>query len=663
MRPSLALAATLLATTAPVAAHARPAAQPSAPPAAQPLHSFGELALSHDGTIIADLESDGGTRARITWRAVQGGRVLRAIDPCGACSYDGLTFAPNGDLAWLQRNRTAGTVQLVVDHAGRQRTIATVAGIAQTPRFSPEGSRIALLVTPGATKEAGATQAGARQVGEIGEHADEQRLAVFDVTGSVAAADLRPLSPANRYIYEYDWTPDGRELVVTSAVGNGDDNWWVATLDAVDATSGAVRSIARPTTQLNFPRVSPDGRTVAYIGGLMSDFSSVGGDVWTVPLAGGTPRDTTAGRPMSVTSLVWPAGEVRGTMLHGDQMGLFHAASRQPDGSEWSRPASLSAGDARAAFSADGTTVATVVQDFTHGPAIYAGPSAAPIQITHDNDRLPVRVAARSISWRSDQYTVQGWLLAPASADPRARAAMITIVHGGPAAATTPTFVGATSSYASYLDAGYYVFLPNPRGSYGQGEAFTQANRRDFGGGDLRDILAGIDAVERVAPVDDNRLGLTGGSYGGFMAMWANTRTNRFKAIVAGAGLSNWISYYGTNGIDQWMLPYFGRTMYDDPQAYEDVSAVYHIRTARTPTFIYVGERDIEVPPTQSIEYWHALRDQGVTTSLMIYPDEGHGIRDAGHLSDLRTRTIAWFDRYLRPGAAATPAAAPARPR
>ena len=128
------------------------------------------------------------------------------------------------------------------------------------------------------------------------------------------------------------------------------------------------------------------------------------------------------------------------------------------------------------------------------------------------------------------------------------------------------------------LAAGYYLFFPNPRGSYGQGEAFTAANRRDFGGGDLRDILAGIDAAEKVAPIDDTRLGLSGGSYGGFMAMWANTQTNRFKAIVAGAGLSNWVSYYGTNGIDQWMIPFFGKSMYEDRAAYEAVSAVNFIK-------------------------------------------------------------------------------------
>ena len=170
---------------------------------------------------------------------------------------------------------------------------------------------------------------------------------------------------------------------------------------------------------------------------------------------------------------------------------------------------------------------------------------------------------------------------------------------------------------------------------------------RDFGGGDLKDILAGIDAAERAAPIDDNRLGMMGGSYGGFMSMWTNTQTNRFKAIVAGAGLSDWISYYGTNGIDQWMIPFFGKSMYDDPDAYWAVSAIRTIKNAQTPTFIYVGERDIEVPPTQSIEYWHALKAMNVPTTLVIYPDEGHHVRDPKNALDIRKRTVAWFDRYL----------------
>ncbi|OYW21226.1 MAG: S9 family peptidase [Sphingomonas sp. 12-62-6] len=507
---------------------------------------------------------------------------------------------------------------------------------------------MALLVTIGAAKEAGAAQAGVRQVGEIGEKNDEQRLAVFNLVGQPApAATIEPLSPKGRYIYEYDWTPDGLGFVVTSALGNGDSNWWVATLDAVDAATGVVRQIAKPSTQLNHPRVSPDGKTVAYIGGLMSDFGAIGGDVWTVPFEGGAPVNITAGAKATATSLDWTSGGLRATVLKGDQAQIVSVSPTTGFSAPlFSRPASFGAGDGRAVFSADGRQVATVVQDYTTAPAIYAGTLGSPRKITKENDGAKPIVAARSISWKNDGFDVQGWLLAPLNADPAKKAPMITVVHGGPASASTPNFMERGTN-ADLIAAGYYLFYPNPRGSYGQGEAFVQANRRDFGGGDLRDILTGIDAVEKVAPVDDNRLGMMGGSYGGFMSMWTNTQTNRFKAIVAGAGLSNWISYYGTNGIDQWMLPFFGKTLYEDYDAYKAPSAIYFMKTAKTPTFIYVGERDIEVPPTQSIEYWHALKDLGVPTSLVIYAEEGHGIRSPANAADLRKRTIAWFDKYL----------------
>jgi len=632
----LALAAALLAATA-------------APAFAAPLHSYSGLALSAAGDRVASVEENEDAAAkpahgRIVVRSAKDGKILATLDPCAQCSYSGLTFGPGGTLAYLQRDRATGVVALALADGKTTRTIASVKGIAQTPRFSPDGKKIALLVTLNAAKESGATQPGVRQVGEIGEKNDEQRLAVFNLAGP-PVTDVKPVSPADRYVYEYSWTPDGTGFVATTALGNGDDNWWVATLDAIDATTGAVRPIARPKTQINAPRISPDGKTVAYIGGLMSDFGSVGGDIWTVPFAGGEPVDMTKGEKATVTSLSWTKGGLRATRLMGPDMQIA-APGAKGTTMLWAQPSSFAAGDGRAAYSADGATIATVVSDFEHAPAIYAGPARSPRKITTDNDGQVALVKARSISWKNDGFDVQGWLLAPVNADPAANAPMITVVHGGPSSANVPNFV-STGGLPSLIRAGYYVFLPNPRGSYGQGEAFTMANRRDFGGGDLRDILAGIDAVEKVAPVDDNRLGLTGGSYGGFMAMWANTQTNRFKAIVAGAGLSNWISYYGTNGIDQWMIPFFGKSAYDDPEPYVKASAITYIKKARTPTFIYVGERDIEVPPTQSIEYWHALKELGVPTSLVIYPDEGHGIRGAEHAADVQRRSVAWFNKYL----------------
>ena len=625
---------------------------------AAPIHNYGGLVLSATGDVIGTVEAAPGTGASgtagrgtgapphavVTLRSAADGHVLRTLDPCPTCGYSGLTFGPGGRLAFVARDRARSAAMLeVADAAGSVRTVATVNGLASTPRFSPDGGRIALLVTLGATKETGATQAGARQVGEIGDTSDEQRIAVVDL-GTTDGGGLHVLSPVDRFVYEYDWTPDGRGFAATTALGNGDNNWWVATLDRIDAATGAVTPIARPATQLNFPRVSPDGRTVAYIGGLMSDNGSVGGDIWTVPLAGGMPRDITPGVPMTFVSLAWTGAGIRAVALAGDRMQIMAVTPGKAMAAGYSQPVSLAASDGRVAFSADGRRSATVVQDFTHAPAIYAGQAVAPVQITHDNDAAPANVVARSITWKNEGFTVQGWLLSPLDADPAVKAPMVVSVHGGPSAASTPRYYDKGLSTAT-IDAGYYLFLPNPRGSYGQGEAFTAANKRDFGGGDLRDILAGVDAAEKAAPIDDARLGLTGCSYGRFMAMWANTQTNRFKAIVAGAGLSNWVSYYGTNGIDQWMTPFFGKTVYQDFKAYEDVSAVYHVKTARTPTFIYVGERDIEVPPTQSIEWWHALRSQGIDTSLVIYPDAGHCVPTQA--VDVTKRSLAWFGKYL----------------
>jgi len=622
----------------------------TAPAVARPLHQFSGLALASTGDRIATIENAdepdaaAETRGIIALRSARDGHVLAQIDPCATCTYSGLSFGPDGQFAFIARDRKAGTATLMVQENKSMRRLATVNGLAAQPRWSPDGHSIALLVTIGARKETGATQAGAREVGEIGSTNDEQRIAIVPAAGGA----LRLVSPADRFVYEYDWAPDGRGFVATSAKGNGDANWWVATIDAIDAETGALRTIAVPSTQVNFPRVSPDGRTVAFIGGLMSDFGSIGGDVWTVPFAGGEAHNLTPGYRGSFTSLMWDATGLRGTALIGDKSAIVPVDPAKGAGAPlWTAPASLSAADGRVAFARDGA-MATVAQDFEHGPAIVAGPVAQPVPITHDNDGYASMVSARSLTWKSGDHDVQGWLLAPRDAIATgAKAPLITVVHGGPAAASTPQFVWQGTN-AALIRAGYWIFYPNPRGSYGQGEVFTAANKRDFGGGDLKDILAGIDAVERVAPVDDNRLGLMGGSYGGFMSMWANTQTHRFKAIDAAAGLSNWISYYGTNGINTWMTPFFGKTMYEDQGAYWDVSAIKYIAQARTPTLITVGERDIEVPPSQSVEYWNGLKAMGVSTSLVIYPDEGHGIRAPAHAADMRRRTVAWFDHYLK---------------
>jgi dipeptidyl aminopeptidase/acylaminoacyl peptidase len=225
---------------------------------------------------------------------------------------------------------------------------------------------------------------------------------------------------------------------------------------------------------------------------------------------------------------------------------------------------------------------------------------------------------------------------------------MIVMVHGGPSSAVLPRWPGVGYGGVPFSALGYFVLMPNPRGSYGEGEKFTQANIKDFGYGDLRDILAGVDAVEKKYPIDDKRLGLTGWSYGGFMTMFAVTQTNRFHAAVAGAGIANWESYYGENSIDQWMIPFFGASVYDDPQVYAKSSAIDFIKNVKTPTLVVVGDRDGECPSPQSFEFWHALVAEKVPTQLVVYPNEGHAFRLPEHRRDVLERALEWFQLYMR---------------
>ncbi|KAJ0336186.1 hypothetical protein COL154_014370, partial [Colletotrichum chrysophilum] len=314
-------------------------------------------------------------------------------------------------------------------------------------------------------------------------------------------------------------------------------------------------------------------------------------------------------------------------------------------------------GDGRAPLSVSlsGTSprrTAYAGQSFEHPPEVHAGrlTTAPPPAVTTVNAGLSHDWGkAESVEWEHGGFHVQGWLMYPAHYDPHKTYPMIVYVHGGPSWAHLPTWGNNASAYSEF---GYFVLMPNPRGSLGEGEAFAQAIRNQMGYGDLDDILAGVDKVERMAPIDDARLGLTGWSYGGFMSMFAPTRTQRFKAVVAGAGISDWQSYYGQNQIDQWMIPFFGASLYDDPAAYAKSSAINFIKQARTPALIVVGERDEECPGPQSFEYWHALKTLGVPTTLVVYANEGHHIAQKKNREDILRRSLDWFGKYLSAPAA-----------
>jgi len=621
------------------------------------VHRYLDVEISPNGELVASVEGDssksGGapTVRDLLIRHVSGGTATTIPMPCGRvpqCWPDSPTWSPDGK-RFAFALRTPGSharslYAVSADGSGLAKLL-DFSGTIVRLRYLPDG-RLAMLAIQNAVKEVGATQAGAAIAGDLDAAPPEQRIAVLE------QGALRWVSPPDLFVYEYDWRAGGKGFIGTAAPGDGDNNWWTAKLYAFPESGTGAHVIYTPTDarqQLAMPKVSRDGSLVAFIAGIMSDFGSTGGDVYTLKLDGGAATNLTQDSHASATAIAWRCdGHLQAELLAGDKTqfaDLGSGLTPTPAKIVWSGEESF--GDRAGGISTacpSGLT-ADAHESFTVPPEIEVGTIGHWRNLTAVNAGLSLPARVQSVWWKSDGFDVQGWLLLPLHTD--GKIPMITQVHGGPAAAVTPGFPGPGTATA-LLEHGYALFRPNPRGSYGKGERFTQANVRDFGHGDLRDILAGIDAAAKVAPIDTARLGLTGGSYGGFMSMWAVTQTNRFKAAVAAAGISDWLSYYGENGIDAWMIPYFGKSAYDDPAVYGASSAINYMHNVKTPTFAYVGEHDIECPAPQTQEFWHAMKAMNVPTSIVIYPGEGHGLRDPAHLADAEQRTLAWFDKYLK---------------
>jgi acylaminoacyl-peptidase len=619
---------------------------------------YGDIALSPDGKHVAWVQSTAASTSKQTYvRETSGNAPATSVKiPIGSKRTD---FDP----AWAPDSKTLAVFSSADEGAQRQlwsvkadgsdpKKLTNLNGYAARPRWSHDGKQIAFLYIEGAGG-GGPLMAAATTTGVIDTAIHNQRIAVLDVVGG----QLRRVPPENLHIYDYDWSPDDKTFVTTAARGPGDNNWWIAQIYTIDVANGNATSIYKPSLQVAVPRWSPDGKTIAFIEGLMSDEGFHGGDLFTMTADGREVINRTRDRKTSVNSFFWQAPD-RMLLIEyvggGSAVSELHLSDNSAQ-SIWKGSEGIHAFGNFPNFvlSSDGKVAATVLSTYNSPPEVFTGPLGEWRELTNNNGKLTANWGkAESIEWTNEGFNIQGWLLTPSKVEPGKKYPMVVLIHGGPSSVTTsdwPAGFGMSRAIIAALSArGYYVLLPNPRGSYGQGEEFTRANVKDFGGGDLRDIMAGVDVAIKKYPIDPARLGVTGWSYGGFMTMWTVTQTNRFHAAVAGAGIANWQSYYGQNLIDQWMIPFFGASVYDDPAVYEKSSPIRFIKNAKTPTLVVVGERDAECPAAQSYEFWHALKTLGVPTQLIIYPGEGHLFIKPEHQADRLDQTIRWFDKYLR---------------
>jgi dipeptidyl aminopeptidase/acylaminoacyl peptidase len=736
-------AAVLIALCAASLNHAQtaaPAQSTVAPPPAQldeilssqnRARTISQVAISPDAKRIAWLEA-GQIRVAPFDNLAQSQPVI-AASPVQSCNTTDLIWSPDSasiaflsDCADPPDQPTQPDLFVSHLHGNPAHRLTELHGYVDAPAFSPDGKSIAFLYVEGATRPSGALAAETPPSGVIGEdHVEIQRVALVPADASQPAVPTT-VTPPNLHVFEFDWSPDSKSLAYIAADPPGENNWWVAKLytqtvavaaitkpvgapgpgsprtglrpgggdpasgtrDSTDPNPTAILAPADVSgplhgLQIAVPRWSPDGKTIAFIGGLMSDQGVVGGDVWLVsaacgqppasgqPSARGEPIDLTPARPTSAQWIAWDddqslyVAEIAG----GDDRLIHLQIPASPGatatfgetvftipgdvGSGQFDP-SLSATADRSLFVFQASSFNTPPEIFAarakQDPSVHSADTARLFQLSHFNDGLrPFWGDSVSLSWTNDGFQIQGWLLLPKEYDPAKKYPLLVEVHGGPASSVTSRWNGGAGGFSAtaFSALGYFVLMPNPRGSYGQGEAFTQANRKDFGYGDLRDILAGVDTVIAKYPVDPNRVGIAGRSYGGFMTMFAVTQTHRFRAAVAGAGISDWLSYYGENSIDQWMIPYFGASVYDDPAIYAKSSAIRFIKQVKTPTLTVVGDRDGECPAPQSFEFWHALRDLHIPAQLVVYPNEGHGFSDPADRRDVLERAVDWFARYM----------------
>ena len=501
----------------------------------------------------------------------------------------------------------------------------------------------------------------------------------------------RQLTSGSSYDHALSFSPKGDEIAFLSNREPDPDAKNNSDIFAVNL-QGQVRQITDTAGCEYEPAWSPDGKLIAYTATQrdITTIDSVAEDahVWVVDAAGGTRRELTGAMDRRVRNPHWlsdsktilflasdhgfssvfavalSGGTIRQVLpdlLESDRLSQStsdHIGSKPPSPnhyqvSNYSVAAERDAGFGQVqvqTYPAIGFPIAFTLSDPTQPVEAwllrgrFAGRLSAhnDAQIRAMDLALPEEIKFRAM----DGSEIQGWLIKPLGWREDRKYPMILSIHGGPHGmfgyAYNPTF-------QVYAARGYAVLYLNPRGSTGYGQKFSDGTLNEWGGGDYRDLMAGVDeALRRYPWIDSSRMGVTGGSYGGFMTNWVITQTPRFKAAVSVASVSNLVSFYSTSLYQDLIHAEFGGFPWDNYDQLWQWSPLRYVKQAQTPTLFIHGEQDNDVHITQAEEMYMALRRRGVETVLVRYPREGHGLREPRHRVDALERTLAWFDRFLK---------------
>jgi dipeptidyl aminopeptidase/acylaminoacyl peptidase len=542
---------------------------------------------------------------------------------------------------------------------GEARALGSFPGSVEWHRWSPDGDRILVGVAGDAAEQADAFGSGTLGAEEevppwvpdveSSDLGEAERRAIWLV--DAARGDVRRLSPSDRNVWEADWCGPGSIVAVVSD-GAGEDAWYGAGVSIFDATSGDERRLVSSDVQLGWVTGSPSGERIAVIEAVCSDRMVVCGDLRVVDVSTGEITAVDLGDVDASLARWLDDGRLLVFGRRGlDSVVLDVEPSRASVHERW--VTSESVGELYHPSGAplgDGSVV--LLSSHARPPSIVAVDAdgterdvAAPRHA--GDDVVLAAVGARSpLRWIApDGLEIEGLLTTPPGKGPFP---LVLSVHGGPIGTSDDRFPRLL--HALLLSRGFAILEPNPRGSAGRGQGFAAAVVGDMGGADVGDVLAGVDAAVEAGHADPDRLMLTGGSYGGFMAAWIPTRDRRFEASVAVSPVTDWWSERFDSSLGAWVGDFLGGQPRDVPHEYTDRSPVLAVEDVTTPVLLTAGRHDRATPVGQAVEFYRALRERGVPTEVVVYPQEGHGVGDLPAVLDLATRTVAWFERFLPGG-------------
>jgi dipeptidyl aminopeptidase/acylaminoacyl peptidase len=619
-------------------------------------------------------------------------------------SPDGQWVAYTVTHADLEQNANDADIWLVSTKGSEPVRLTTNKKNDTSPRWSPDGRRLAFvsarddkpqiyLMSPfgGEPERLTETKGGVRQfvwspdgksIAYVSDHEptaeEEQRTKEKDdavVVDSdykftrlwvldLAAPKPRLIATGDGVVSDPQWSPDGTRLAyVTHPTPRADDNS-LSDIWTVSAVAGSPRKLLENPGPDNSPRWSPDGSQIAFVTSARSDVRQ--GRLAVIPAAGGTPRMIA---PTFLYQPSAPAWSPDGRTIHfGASVKTTTQLFAVPAVGGTPRALSHVSGTiAGGTLSRDAGTIAYTQGDAQHPADVHVARVDAtllnPTKLTDHNPQVTGLALGRSevVTWKSaDGMPMDGILIYPVGYEAGRRFPLVAAIHGGPSGVWTQSFAGNWANAGQVLASqGFAVFYPNPRGSSAYGEQFLRANIKDWGTGDYRDIQSGIDSLIARGIADSTRLAQSGWSYGGYMTAWTLTQTNRFKALVVGAGLTDMFSMHSTNDLPTTVEHYFGAEPWNDTTEYRKRSAMTFIKNARTPTLILHGQADQRVPIGQSQELYVGLRKNGVPVQLVFYPREPHGLQEPRHQLDKMKRENEWIRRWVLGERTATRALVP----